>query len=175
MFGSIKKLTQKLYCKPKGENPRPKNFKNNKKAYARYLYRKHFWRWLRFCTIGITTTGFGFLILYLAVSNLGLRPILGYLIENAVMLQVGFLLNRYLTFGDRDTFWPKALLKWYGIKAGTFGAGQAIFFLLVNIIGLQYMLASLTIAASLGLFSYSISNFFTFTGKLQPAYAPARK
>lgn len=148
---------------------KPQNVLKNKKAYAKYLYKLHFWRWMRFSLFGIFTTGIGFLILFMAVHLWGLKPILGYLIENAVMLQVGFVLNHYLTFGDRETTWYKALLKWYGMRAGTFAAGQGIFFLLVNILGLQYMLASLTIAALLGIVSYIVCNCFAFSGRLNTA------
>ncbi|HET9721782.1 MAG TPA: GtrA family protein [Candidatus Saccharimonadales bacterium] len=160
---TFKKLIKKIYTQPPGENFKPENIRNNIRDYARYLFKAHFWRWIRFSTIGIFTTGLGFLILYTTVSGAGLKPIFGYLIENAVMMQIGFLLNRYLTFGDRETYWLKALFKWYGIRASGFGAGQAIFFVLVNIAGLQYMLASLTIAAGLGLFSYAVSNVFAFS------------
>jgi len=144
---------------------KPQSILRNKKSYAKYLYKLHFRRWLRFSAAGFGTTGLGFLVLFTAVHMWGLRPILGYLIENALMLQIGFALNRYLTFSDRNTIWYRALLKWYGMRVGTFAAGQGIFFLLVNILGLQYMLASLTIAAALGMVSYIICNCFTFAGR----------
>lgn len=166
-------LVKKLYSEPKIPKSKPRNFKDFKKAYLAYLLHRHSWRWIRFTTIGAVTMGLGFLILFLTISDGGIKPIFGYLIENAVTLQIGFLLNRYLTFSDRDTHWFKALLRWYAVRAASFGAGQACFFLLVNIAGLQYMLASLTIAMTLGLFSYSISNFFTFAGRLKPAFVPA--
>lgn len=165
MFVNSTKPKQKPIICPAIE--KPSNFLSNKKSYAKYLYKMHFKRWLRFSAAGFGTTGLGFLVLYTAVHLWGLRPILGYLIENAIMLQIGFALNRYFTFGDRDTVWHKALLRWYGMRAGTFATGQGIFFLLVNIFGLQYMLASLTIAAVLGMASYIICNCFTFSNKLE--------
>lgn len=167
MFVTSTKPKQKSPSQP--ETQRPNDILKNKKAYAKYLYKLHFWRWVRFSAVGFGTTGAGFGILFIAVHLWGLRPILGYLIENAIMLQVGFILNRYVTFGDRNTTWYLALFKWYGMRAGTFAAGQGIFFLLVNIFGLQYMLASLTIAATLGIVSYIICNCFTFTARLEAA------
>jgi putative flippase GtrA len=167
LFVNSTNLKQKPHSRKKIE--KPQNVLKNKKAYAKYLYKLHFWRWMRFSAVGFGTTGAGFAILFIAVHAWGLRPILGYLIENSIMLQVGFILNHYLTFGDRDTTWYKALMKWYGMRAGTFAAGQGIFFLLVNIFGLQYMLASLTIAATLGIVSYIICNCFTFSSRLNAA------
>lgn len=163
----------KLYQKPKYVLPKPINFKHHKKAYLRYCYTAHFWRWIRYTTIGAIMMGIGFGILYIAISELGLKPVLGYLIENTILMQVSFAINRYLTFGDRDMPWFKALLKWYGVKAFGFGAGQGIFFLLVNIAGLQYMLASLTIAVSLGVITYMLSNIFAFSGRMAPKFLRA--
>lgn len=159
---------KKLYTQPTGDNFKPDNFINYRRAYLRYFCRQHGWRWLRFSTIGIINAAIGFLILYSTVSGAGLRPIFGYLIENGIMLQVSFVLNRRLTFDDRETHWLKSLLKWYLARATMFGVGQGIFLLLVSLIGLQYLLASLVIAITLGFLNFAISNWFTFT---KPAVA----
>lgn len=165
-------LICRLYTEPKQKCAKPACFKNNEKAFMRYLYTHHFWRWLRFATIGFVMMGIGFGILYITVSNMGLKPVVGYLTENLIMLQIGFLLNRYITFGDRTTHWLKALVKWHFVRALMFGLGQGAFFLLVSIIGFQYMLASLTIALSFGLLNYAISNFWAFSGQRRLATQP---
>lgn len=152
-----------LYSRPVGTPVKPSNFIDHKQAYLRYFCRRHGWRWLRFSTIGVVNAAIGFLILYSMVSGAGLKPIFGYLIENGVMLQVSFVLNRRLTFDDRETRWLKSLLKWYLTRATMFGVGQAIFLLLVSLIGLQYLIASLVIAVALGCLNFAISNWFTFT------------
>lgn len=152
-----------IYARPSGQNQKPNNFIDNKRAYLVYFYRRHGWRWLRFSTIGIVNAAIGFIILYSMVSGAGLKPIFGYLIENAVMLQISFILNRRLTFDDRETSWLSSLFKWYLARATMFGVGQGIFLLLVSLIGLQYLLASLLIAITLGFLNFAISNWFTFT------------
>lgn len=152
-----------FYHQPVGRNLKPDNFVHFKRAYLRYLCRRHGWRWLRFSTIGVINAAIGFLILYSMVSGAGLKPIFGYLIENGVMLQISYILNRRLTFDDRHSHWLKCLLKWYLARAAMFGVGQGIFLLLVSLIGLQYLLASLIIAVALGCLNFIISNWFTFT------------
>lgn len=164
MINFIHTKIKKLYAQPTSNN-KPDNFKENKVAYIRYQFKQHFWRWLRYSTIGATTTALGFLILYLAVSNIGLKPVFGYLIENAITLQVGFLLNRRLSFADRENNWFRSLIKWYTARATMFGIGQGVFWLLVSIFGFQYMLASLTLALSFGLIDYAICNIFTFSNR----------
>lgn len=158
-------LIRKLFAEPQNKCAKPECFKNNKRAYGQYIYQHHFWRWIRFSTIGTVMMVTGFGILYIAVSRIGLKPVFGYLIENALMLQIGFLLNRYITFGDRATHWFRALVKWHFVRALMFGLGQGAFFLLVSIIGFQYMLASLTIALSFGLLNYALNNAFAFSGR----------
>lgn len=125
------------------------------------LAHSHFWRWVRYTLLGILMTGISFGILFLQVHN-GIKPTYAYLVENVFMLQLGFALNRYLTFGDRSLpFWP-AVFKWNAFKSVTFVLGQGLYFLLIHIAGLQYMLASVTVAATFGIFSYVLSNSWAF-------------
>lgn len=110
----------------------------------------------------MTAVSFG--ILYIQVHN-GIQPSFAYLVENVFMLQLGFALNRYIIFGDRSLpFWP-AIFKWNTFKSVTFALGQGLYFLLVHIAGLQYMLASVTVAATFGIFSYALSNGWAFAPK----------
>ena len=114
--------------------------------------------------MGLVLTGISFGILYLQVHN-GIKPSFAYLVENVFMLQLGFALNRYIVFGDRSLpFWP-AIFKWNAFKSVTFVLGQGLYFLLVQVAGLQYMLASVTVAATFGIFSYALSNGWAFAKK----------
>lgn len=128
------------------------------------LFREHFWRWVRFSLLGLAMTVISFGILYIQVHD-GINPSFAYLVENVFMLQLGFALNRYIIFGDRSTaFWP-AIFKWNAFKSVTFVLGQGLYFLLVQVAGLQYMLASVTVAATFGVFSYALSNGWAFAPK----------
>lgn len=128
------------------------------------LVRAHFWRWVRFSAMGGILTGLSFSILYVQVHN-GITPTFAYLVENVFMLQLGFALNRYIIFGDRSLpFWT-AIFKWNAFKSVTFVLGQGLYFLLVHVAGLQYMLASVTVAATFGIFSYAVSNGWAFAQK----------
>lgn len=164
---------QNLFKKP-ADIIKPVDFWGHKKAYLHYLLRSHFWRWARFTVISTACTGIGFLILYLAVAHWGLGPVLGYLIENAIVLQIAFILNRYITFGDRSANWFRALFKWHVSRLSMFGAGQLFFFLLVSLAGMHYMTASIVIALSLGFFDYILSDIFAFSSKLQPAFVHSK-
>lgn len=128
------------------------------------LIRSHFWRWVRFSALGGVLTGISFGILYVQVHN-GIAPSFAYLVENIFMLQLGFALNRYVIFGDRSLPFWSAIFKWNAFKSVTFVLGQGLYFLLVHVAGLQYMLASVTVAATFGIFSYAVSNSWAFAQK----------
>lgn len=108
----------------------------------------------------MTSISFG--ILFLQVHD-GIKPTYAYLVENVFMLQLGFGLNRYLTFGDRNSpFWA-SLLKWNTFKSITFGLSQILYFVLIHVAGEQYLLASLTVAACFGLLNYALGNVWAFS------------
>lgn len=126
--------------------------------------RNNFWRWVRFTILGTAMTGVSFGILYLQVHS-GVKPTYAYLVENVFMLQLGFAANRYLTFGDRNTPFLNSLVKWNAFKSITFGLSQVLYFVLIHVAREQYMLASVTVAASFGIFNFMLSNKWAFAKK----------
>ncbi|HET9850336.1 MAG TPA: GtrA family protein [Candidatus Saccharimonadales bacterium] len=126
--------------------------------------RRHYRRWLKFSILGCILTAISFGVLYLQVHS-GVQPTFAYLFENVFMLQLGFALNRYITFGDRGAPFWSSLLKWNAFKSITFGLSQVLYFVLIHVAGEQYLLASLTVALCFGMLDYAISNIWAFAKK----------
>lgn len=84
------------------------------------------------------------------------------MIENIFTLQLGFALNRYLVFGDRSSSFLTALLRWNAFRTITLILGQLLYFVLIHVARLEYLLASVTVAAIFGLVNYSLSHRWAF-------------
>lgn len=130
------------------------------------LIKNHACNLSKFSLLGATMTAVSFGALYLQVHN-GVAPTFAYMLESIFTLQLGFGLNRYLVFGDRSLPFLTALLRWNTFRAITLVLSQVLYFVLIHVAKLEYLLASVTVAAVFGLVNYSLSHTWAFAKTIQ--------
>lgn len=125
-------------------------------------------RWRRYSLYGCTLTVVGLAMLYITVSHLSVNVFLAQMVVvPVVMAAVSYFVHRFKTFGDR-TVSENSGGRFLAVRLGGMGISKISFVLLVGVLGLQYLLASMLIIATLAWPTYRLNRDWAF----KPNYTP---
>jgi putative flippase GtrA len=104
---------------------------------------------------------FGFALLYVEVSLLGMDPAWAFLVQGIMSVETSFLLNWRITWRDRRLgFWP-SFWRFNLLKAVTIPLNQGLYIVLLAL-GLQYLVASVVTVAVFTLINYGACHLWAF-------------
>lgn len=119
-----------------------------------------------FAAVGVAVMALGYAVLYIAVEWLGWSAHFAYFVQALVSVELNFVLNRRLTWGDRRGLsgTRRQWLRFHASRVVTIPANQSLFSVL-TVMGAGYLLAN-TVCLSLTLaVNYAVSHFWVFTNE----------
>lgn len=116
-------------------------------------------RIIRFLIVGGLCAGLNLALLSFLTGNLGIHYLVATLISFATVNALGFLLNKYYTFGRSATDFLPELTKYYATMLTSVIANVTLMYVLVDLLSLHYLIASIVVMAIL-----TIANFLTHSG-----------
>ncbi len=111
----------------------------------------------------VVATGVDFAVMIVAVSLLGLSPVLGTVLGAGTGAITNFTLGRYWTFEARHSP-PAGQAARYGVVSATsLGLNASGEWLLTSVLGMQYIAARVVVAALVSvLYNFPMQRFFVF-------------
>jgi putative flippase GtrA len=126
-------------------------------------------RWRKYSVYGCTLSGVGLTLMYVMVSHVGVNVFVAQaIIVPAFMAAVSYFVHRYQTFGDRDVE-QRSGGRYAAVRFGGMGVSKISFYLLVSVMGVQYLFASLLVTLSLAYPTYRLNRDWAFRqGNITP-------
>lgn len=118
-------------------------------------------RTVSFAAVGLGVMALGYALLFVLVTLLGCSAHVAYFIQALVSVELNFVLNRRLTWGDRRGDARREWLRFHASRVVTIPLNQALFSLL-TVIGLNYVLANTVCLAFTFAVNYAVSHFWVF-------------
>ena len=151
-----------------------------------YLLRGHGFRFTAFSVIGTVVFVLGLAIQAVLTGHLHMPAIGSYMVQAVVSVELSFLLNRWITWRNRNsTFWP-SLLRFNLQKAITVVLNLVMYAILLRL-GVNYLIANVLLTIAFTVVNYVGGDRFVFTpGRVRevtqptlnwrtiPALAPSR-
>lgn len=117
----------------------------------------------------VAATAVDFAIMIVAVSVLGLSPVLGTVIGAGTGAVTNFLLGRNWAFEARHSPPAGQAVRYAFVSATSLGLNATGEWIFTAVLGLNYVLARVTIAAAVSVFwNFPLQRFFVF-GRRRPA------
>ena len=108
----------------------------------------------RFLLVGGIFCLLGVVLLYVFVQLTGMNYLVGYVIAFFILNFFSYLLNRYYVFNGRFTVKWGELTRYYLVMLFSLGVNLVLMYLLVDILGINYLVATMGVAVLLALFNY---------------------
>lgn len=108
-------------------------------------------KFARFLVVGGGCTLANFLFIWFATDRLHLHYLSSLTVAFMTINAAGYLLNKYFTFGRNDTALLTELVRYYKVMAGSVVLALLAMFVLVDVVGLHYLLANLILTILLTL------------------------
>jgi putative flippase GtrA len=123
-------------------------------------------RSLSYAGVGLAVMALGYAILFALVDGLGWSAHLAYFVQALVSVELNFLLNRRVTWGDRRELssTKRQWARFHASRVVTIPANQALFSLLTAA-GSSFVLANTVCLGLTFLVNYVIANFWVFTNE----------
>jgi putative flippase GtrA len=118
-------------------------------------------RVVAFGTIGGFVFVLGFALQAILTSGLGVRPTVSYVIQAVVSVQTSFLLNRWLTWRDRDTPIWQAFARFNAQKVITIALNLALYAILLRF-GVNYLVANVGLTIAFTIVNYVAGDRLVF-------------
>lgn len=139
------------------------------------LLLRHKTRFLTFAAIGGGIFLLGLALQVILVSGIGMVPVQAYIVQGVLTIQLSLVLNRFLTWRDRDVSFLQAFWRWNTQKAVTAALNFAAYDALIKM-GLQYIAATVLLVAIFTPVNYVLGNIWSFLARrVRPATAPLVK
>lgn len=122
---------------------------------------RHALRLLIFGAIGGSVWLFGLALQVALVRVVHLDPVVAYIIQGFVANQLSFLLNRYLTWRDRNVSFWRALWRFNTQKTVFNLINLAGYTVLVRL-GVQYLVANVALTAVFTPINYAFGHYWSF-------------
>ncbi|WP_155629043.1 GtrA family protein [Burkholderia stagnalis] len=120
-------------------------------------------RFLRFVLVGGLCTLLNLLTLWFVTTRIGWHYLVAVVISFLVVNGIGFALNKYFTFTRASRPKLREIRRYYAVMLGTLALNLSIMFLLVDVLGIHYLLASIVITVLFTLFNFVAHSGWTFT------------
>ncbi len=118
-------------------------------------------RFSGFLLIGGLIFLIGLAIIFLLVSKLHINKILAGVITTVITVELNFLLNRYLNWGDRSGKFINLWWKFHVIRLGTIILNQVLYIMLI-VFGVQYIIATIIAVGIVTILNYFGNDRFVF-------------
>lgn len=126
---------------------------------------RHFGQLVRYAGIGLCCVALNLIVLYVGTDHLGMHYLVSTGLTFAIVAPFGYWLHKYVAFQETSPVSAAQALRYL---AG-FGAAAVLnivaMAILVDGLGVQYLLANLLVAAVYFVVSYGIQAFWTFARK----------
>ena len=122
---------------------------------------EHGKRFLTFAAVGLVGTGAHYATLTGLVELGGLDPVKGSVLGFIVGAFVNYILNYRITFHS-DKRHREALAKFFAVAGSGFVLNALLMTVLVNSMGVQYMLAQIGVTGFLVFWHYALNAIWTF-------------
>jgi putative flippase GtrA len=121
-------------------------------------------RTLTYSAVGLGVMGVGYLVLFALVEGLGVSAHVAYFVQAIVSVELNFLLNRRVTWGDRrrQSSAKRQWLRFHASRVATIPANQALFSVL-TVAGAGYLLANTVCLGLTFLVNYAIAHYWVFS------------
>ncbi|WP_028061983.1 GtrA family protein [Solirubrobacter soli] len=121
-------------------------------------------RSISYAAVGLAVMGLGYLVLFALVEGLGWSAHLAYFVQALISVELNFVLNRRLTWGDRreHSSAKRQWLRFHASRVVTIPANQALFSLL-TLAGAGYLAANTVCLGLTFLVNYAIAHFWVFS------------
>jgi len=128
------------------------------------LLNGQFNSFFRFCIIGAINLILSILLIMMFVelfhSSYLVATSLNWIITNLI----GFILNKQFTFRSFNTRWTKELIRYLFVMASSFLLSLMFMFLMVDIVGLNYLVSAVCMAFIMTVPNYFAHKFWSFIG-----------
>jgi putative flippase GtrA/glycosyltransferase involved in cell wall biosynthesis len=125
------------------------------------LMRQHGFRFMSFSVIGGSVFLAGLALQFALVRQLRMNVIAAYAIQSVVSIEASFLLNRWLTWRDRDAPFWRSLCRFNVSKTITVILNLALYTGLVRL-GMNYLVANIALTAAFTVVNYVAGDKFAF-------------
>jgi putative flippase GtrA len=116
----------------------------------------------RFLLVGGACACLNLAFLWVATGRFHLHYLVSTLLSFVLLNGIGFLLNKYFTFGRWNTATWHELAKYYTTMLGSTVAYLLLMALLVGALGIHYLLASIFLTGVLALVNFRMHSTLTF-------------
>ena len=124
-------------------------------------------RFLMFCAIGTAIFLLGLVIQAVLTGLWHVPPVASFFIQGVISVEMNFLLNRWLTWRDRDTpFWP-AFARFNAQRTLTIALNLVSYAILVRL-GMNYLVANVVLTVAFTAVNYLAGDRFVFVRSGQP-------
>jgi putative flippase GtrA len=107
-------------------------------------------------------------MLYVTVDHLNVNRYVAHaLVVPVIMFVVSYAVHRYRSFGDRPTQGHKSKKRYAVVRLGGMGVSKVSFFVLVAVVGLPYLVVSLTITLGLAWPTYRLMRDWAFVQEVE--------
>ena len=139
----------------------------------RQLARRHGAKLAAFSVIGAAVFALGLVLQVILVQKARIDPVAAYVAQTAICIQVAYLLNRYITWRDRDVrFWAACLR--FNIQRMIVTAPSVFVYAALTRLGMGYLIASAITTAAFTLLNYAVGHVWSFAPDSSAAAAPDR-
>lgn len=111
-------------------------------------------RFSRFLLVGGIFCFLGAALLYVFVQLIGMNYLVGYGIAFFILNFFSYLLNKYYAFNYGSAVKWGELTRYYLVMLSSLGVNLALMYLLVDILGINYLVAAVGVAVLLAFFNY---------------------
>lgn len=122
----------------------------------------------RFLVVGTLCTVLGLIIIWVLTGLLGIHYLVSTFVVFLTVNPIGYLLHRQFTFGSTSPHWIKQILRYYAVTASSLFSTLVLSALLVDGIGLHYLLANGVVAVAMVTFNFVSHGSWTFRPAKQP-------
>jgi glycosyltransferase involved in cell wall biosynthesis/putative flippase GtrA len=117
---------------------------------------------LRFCVVGGLCTLLNLGVFYWLIGRRHWPTWAATTVAFVVVNAVGYWLNKHYTFRRRDTPIPREAARYYLIMVASLAANLTAMWLLVDVAGLYYLLASLLLTIAFTVMNFTLQRQYTF-------------
>lgn len=120
-------------------------------------------QFLRFALIGGICAAANLALIWFATEKLGLHHVVSMLGSFLSLNAVGYLLNKYFTFGKSETAMLVELVQYYKVMLTSIVLGALSMWVLVDALGVHYLVANIGLTAVLAIRNFISHRDTTFT------------
>lgn len=125
-------------------------------------FARHLGQLVRYAGVGLCCVAVNLVVLYVGTDLMGLHYLVSAGLTFAIVAPFGYWLHKYVAFRETSPVSAEQALRYLAGFAGAAVLNIAAMAILVEGLGVEYLLANVAVAAMYFMVSYAVQAFWTF-------------